>query len=547
MTEPIVGRIVSCFYKGYVDKPPRLYFAIRTVDDKKVFPDPVVGPRPYFYCRKQDLEEVERQLQLKGIRYDITEEPDKEFALLDGEVIKVEVFNPWHISGLKSTFRDMGIEICEADIIYERRVRIDKNIRNGILLVDGKMYPYYGELPKRKFLFVDIEVDDSNGFPEKAGDYAILCIGTVNDEGVSKFFTWNFKTKSEAEMLTEFFQYAKNYDGIVLWNANFDKEHIIQRCRKLGLWYEWRIFRWLDLAEFYRIHHQKTYWEKLPVAYSKVIKTYRRKLDELGIEYPESLERAKRYYTLWRTDMERLEKINTSHAYALYVIEKAMEILAMRGDVADEVGIFLDQTKWNSHIVDTYILRIIKEKNLKYVVNSSGRYSEEKGFRGAIVFSPKRGIHKYVHIYDFTSLYNRVIQGFLIDPIVYAKWDGTFSENGIEEYRKFAEKFAQKEGVELKGDNGKTIKLPLLPAILHELEIKRNFYKSQLKKYEHGSAKYEEYDAKQKSMKVILLACYGVMGMSSSRWSIKKKIPEDKILYITEENEDEMDFRIPAI
>ena len=546
MSNPVLGRIVSCFYKGNRGQAPKMYFSIRTPEGEKVFPKAVRTPLPYFYCRSEDLDKISEQLNLKSIEHMVSAEPTLEFGMNNGAVHKVKIYNPWESKGLIALFRGMGIEIMEADIAYERRVRIDRGIKNGVMIANGKLYPYHGELPKRRYLYVDVEVDDSKGFPDKYGEFTLLCIGTVNDEGEERLFTWKFGSTSERQMLEEFYEFAKDYDEIILWNAEFDKQHIIKRSKKLDFWAEWRVFRWVDLAEFYRIHYQKTYWEKLPVAYVETLKKYKGKLDELGIvKYP-TLDRLKSYYTAWKSDPEELKRVNLSHAYALYVIEKATELISMRADVADEVGIFTEQTQWNSHIVDTYVMRKIKEKGLPFVLNSGGKYYGEKGFRGAVVFPPVKGIHSFVYLFDFTSLYNRIIQGYQLDPIAYYKWGKTFTEHGLAAYVEFAKEYAQIKGVEVVMEDGEVRKYPLFPAMLYEREKERNFYKNERKLYPHGSALAEMFDAKQKSMKVILLACYGVLGMSSSRWAIKRSIPQSMMLVIPKgmEKEIEEDYRV---
>jgi len=547
MNQPVIGRIVSSFYKGYKGKPPKLYFAIRTPEGKKVFPKGISAPLPYFYCREEDLDKISEELTLKSIEHMVSPEPTLKFAMNEGNVYKVKVYAPWEVGGLKKHFRKLNIEIMEADILYERRVRIDKGIKNGILISNNQIFPYHGKLPRRRYLYIDIEIDDSKGFPETPGNYSILCIGTTNDEGEEKFFTWKFGSGTEKEMLEKFFDYATEYDELVMWNADFDKQHIIKRSKKLELQVEWRIFRWVDLAEFYRIYYQKTYWEQLPIAYKDTLKKYAGKLKELGIVKFEKIDRLAGYYTAWKTNPEELKRVNQSHSYALYVMEKAMELISVRAHVADEIGIFTEQTKWNSHIVNTLAMRYIKEKKLNYVINSSGEYSGKKGFRGAVVFPPKKGIFSFIYLFDFTSLYNRIIQGYLLDPITYYKWNKTFTEEGINAYVDFAREFAKKKGVEVEIKKGVFEKFPLFPAMLHELEKRRNAYKKERKKHPHGSSLYEEFDAKQKSMKVVLLACYGVLGMKSSRWAIERRIPERMMLVIPEGKEDEIeeDYRVP--
>ena len=312
----------------------------------------------------------------------------------------------------------------------------------------------------------------------------------------------------------------------------------------------------VDLAEFYRMYYQKTFFEKLPYAYKETLKKFRSKLVENKVEIiHEKIDRLPCYFDAWKSDRKRLEEVNQSHAYALYVIEKAMGVIELYSGVADETGVFIDYTHLNSHVVDTLALRKLLGSSKRWVIPSTGDYGGGIGFRGAVVFPPKRGVHNYVFLFDFTSLYNRIIQSYLLDPICYSKWDGTFTENGIDAYVKYARAFGEIYGIEVEGMG----KLPIFPAILHQLEQRRN----ELKGKRQDRAKvlgdmglqykddpeFQMYDQLQKAAKVVLLACYGVLGMSSARWTVDKKIPDHMILRLSKEDIDKGlgDFRVPNV
>ena len=546
---PVEGRIVSAFYKSQKTSMPKLFFAIRTLEGKKVFPEPITSPtRPYFYCREEDAAAVDeslRLMQLDDSNFHVVP-TNLDFGIGEGKARRIDMWEPWRVGSLKRWFRErMEIELYEADIPYIRRLRIDHGIGAGIRIDGGKIYPYNGPLPKPKLLFIDSEFDDSKGFPEVPGESACLCIGTVDEEGNENFFTWQFGEKAEATMFTEFFNYAKEFDYLVVWNKDFEAKQLPGRCKKLDIWLEWRIFRWVDLAEFYKLYHQKTYYEQLQIAYKLTLEKFRGKLERLGILKHERIERMPSYYKLWKNNPEKLKEVNISHAYALYVMENAMEVIKLYSDVADEVGMFIDFTVYNSHIVDTNAFRYVNQSNKKWVIPSTKPYfSKKKGIRGAVVFPPKPGIHSFVFLFDFTSLYNRIIQSYLLDPITYDKWGGTFIENGIEEYVEFAKVFGSVYGIEVEGLG----RLPIFPAILHQMEQRRNDLKKQRKKHPHGSQEYEMYDQQQKAAKVILLAHYGVLSMSSSRWTVLKKIPDEMTLIVEDDAnlEDlQIDYRVP--
>lgn len=552
----VKGRFVSGFYSSEEHQTPMLYLSIRTEEDKKIFLDPIASPiRPYFYFEKNYQDELNEKLQMYGLQrneFDFVDCPTYKFAFSDKKVVRCDMWQPFLVGEVRKKIEPKSdIKFYEADIPFMRRILIDKKIKAGIEVTpSGEMKPYDGKLPNLRYLFIDIEVDDSNGFPETAGDYAILCIGTTNDKGVTKYFTWSWGKNTEEEMLEEFFDYASNYDVLVCWNKDFESSHIPARTRALDFYLEWRIFLWVDLADFFRMYFQETYFEKLPYAYGRILKKFDSKIRKSGLLKHETIERLPNYYKAWKSEPKRLEEVNLSHSYALFIMEYAMEVIKLYAEVSDECGITLDYANFNSHIVDTYALRLIAESKQKWVIPSTKRYDDKKkGFRGAVVFPSIRGIHQFVYLFDFTSLYNRIIQSYVLDPIAYWHWKGTYTETGIEEYVKYAQTFGEVYGIDVKFNEGEedeyTLSLPIFPALLHTLEKRRNFYKEKRGECKRGTPDWEMYEQKQKSTKVVLLACYGDLGMSSSRWLVEKQIPIDMILKITDVESDEIDFRVP--
>ena len=549
----IKGRLVHAFYRSKPKEMPMIYMVVRDLDGNKKFIDPIPSPfRPYFYIETKDLsivaQELERILGVGGYNFVPT---DLDFALAEGKAMKVEIWEPWRINQLKKHFRQGKIDIHEADVPFIRRIKIDLGIKSGIEVntLTGEMKPYDEIIPSVKKLYIDIEVDDSNGFPEEAGEYRILCIGTTNDKGEERYFTWTQGRTTEANMLTEFYEYAKEYGYLVVWNKGFEEPHITKRAKNLNVWKQWRIFQWIDLAEYWKMFNLENHFEKLPNAYERVLKKFGKKLGNLGVVKYDKLDRLAGYYNAWKNNPSRMEEVNLSHAYALYVIEKAIEVISLYDGVADEVGIFLSYAHYNSHIVDTLAMRFNEQALKKWVIPSSGDYSGKGGgFKGAVVFPAQKGVHPFVFLFDFTSLYNKIIQGYLLDPIAYYHWDGTFTEDGVDKYIEYARSFGHVYGVEVDEIDKVTgevtkIRLPIFPAILHTMEIRRNELKAKRKLYAYGTDEYEYYESKQKAAKVILLACYGVLGMTSSRWNVVKQIPKSMIVW----NEEDGDFRVTGL
>jgi len=537
---PVEGRLISAFYRAYNNNYPDLFLCIRDTSGKKIFLDKIRSDiRPFCYVGEKDMDLVKRGLNTMAVKHYFDEKP-YDVGVGEGTAFKLYLWEPWRVGSIKRYFRaSFDIELFEADIPYIRRFRIEKGIKAGVRIENGIITAYDGVLPKARNLYIDIEVDDSMGFPEEAGEFYILCIGWADDDGNEGCFTWNYGEEyTEADMLQDFYNFALQYDNLVVWNKDFEGEHLPKRCAKLGLSTEWRAWRLVDLAEFYRMYNQYNHLEKLPVGYLETVKKFRGKLDSMGIRIrDERLRRLPSYYDAWKNDPEDMVNVNISHAYALYVMEKAMEVISLYSSVADETGMFVDFTTMNSHVVDTLALRMLKDSRKRWVIPSNTGL-RGKGFKGAVVFPAKRGVHEFVFLFDFTSLYNRIIQSYYLDPIAYSKWGGTFTVDGVGEYIKFAKIFGEMYGIKVDMGEGDVRRLPIFPAILWTLEQRRNELKAKRKTYPHGTPEYELYDSLQKAAKVVLLACYGVLGMTSSRWAVSKEIPREYIV------QEEIDYRV---
>lgn len=106
-------------------------------------------------------------------------------------------------------------------------------------------YPVEKLCDASKILFIDIE---TTGFTAKSSNlYLIGCVYFNSGIWYTKqFFAENYS--EESEIITEFFEFAKDYTYLIHFNGNnFDLPYITQKCKDLNLPYNFDSFEGLDI------------------------------------------------------------------------------------------------------------------------------------------------------------------------------------------------------------------------------------------------------------------------------------------------------------
>ena len=160
----------------------------------------------------------------------------------------------------------------------------------------------------------------------------------------------------------------------------------------------------------------------------------------------------------------RLKEYNLNDCQLCMEIDKKLGMIELIEKVSEYSGTFIEDGNYNSVIVDTLLLREAYKK--KIICKSKHEMSKlerrEGRYKGAIVLTPKPGLHKNVLWIDFTSLYNRAIQTFNISPDVYLG-------KGIKDKDNIITPFGTKF-------DGNTI--GLIPTVIKRFEDLRDFYKN---------------------------------------------------------------------
>ena len=333
----------------------------------------------------------------------------------------------------------------EADIRYVLRILYDR-----VLDVE---YP--------GFAYVDIEVDDSRGFPsiKRAGDYGIAAV-TIGAPGREPRFFYVGDYDSEEEMLRDSILYLKSLPATVVagWNVDFDYRHLLARAKRLGL----REAVWLGHVETVDMQSEYKFAVKGLTEYSL------REVSRFEDGVPEKIEVEKRIHEMTRRE---LEEYNVRDVEILYHIEDRYGFVATQLELAQLVNVVLSELTPLTR-GEALILRRVRE--LGFVAPNKGDYTNPGRKTGALVLRPKPGLHEYVANYDFASLYPNIIIN---------------------------------ENIDIPGFNGE-----VLPYLERQLLDKRAYYKRLCKQGDQSAC------IRQNAYKIMANSIFGLTGLEHFRY-----------------------------
>jgi len=295
------------------------------------------------------------------------------------ELYRYEVRYPNEIPKVRDVLLKQGLQTFESDIRYIVRMLIDREIEINF----DKKY---------NVVYLDIEVDDSKGFPKEYGQYKILCIGCYDVSGNSQYFALTDYGNDEREMLSEFVNWLMQEQKTVIagWNIEFDYKHILERLRYYGLWEEFSYFALCECVD-------------LKVEYEKVVKgltSY--SLEE--VSWYEGFEKVKHRDTL--VSLMSPEELKE---YNLYDVWLCMKIDEKYGFTDTVLGVCnyvnLPVSLVNPvGIGDYLVIRRLRELEQGMYVAIDGNKNIKESYQGAVVLEPVPGLHSNVIYVDVNCL-----------------------------------------------------------------------------------------------------------------------------------------------
>ncbi|RLI74059.1 hypothetical protein DRP04_15115, partial [Archaeoglobales archaeon] len=185
--------------------------------------------KPYFFVPKTKRRVAVYHMRRMKI---FPEVEDTDLKTIDTEetVSKISVNVPKFVRDARDVLTIKDINSYEADIPYDRRVRID---------LDWKTASNY------KVAFFDIECWDAGRDYLRGYDQdQVICIAIVDDNGHEQVLY----NKDECELLREFNKTAKQYDMLVGYNSDlFDVPRLKEREKLYRLRFPTKHVRWFDI------------------------------------------------------------------------------------------------------------------------------------------------------------------------------------------------------------------------------------------------------------------------------------------------------------
>jgi len=482
----------------------------------------VHGAKPYFYLPYSEFsEDIEEN--------SLVTEYQKGHENIQGEHV-VKVFT--RIPGDVPKVRD-GYEHYEADILFPNRFLIDSGIESGMKIPEEHATPEPTDLTvddiqedtfseKSRLCFCDIEVDDSQGFPDQEEAEREVTAITVYDNYADEYIVYLYHPDmpdvshheaevkvftDEARMLRSFCEYVitRDFDAITGWNfTDFDSRYLINRLDNISDDEDTIDVSKSDISTLGSAYDDGWFGAKIKgMSVVDLLRAYKNlqfsELDSYSLEdvAQEELGTGKitdnrDLHVLWEDDPQKLVDYNFKDVKLTVELERKQDIIKFYEEIANYVGGRLAEVVDASKAVDIKVLRAV---NGTWAVPSAGNVETEK-FEGAKVFDPITGVKNNVAVLDLKSLYPMSMKTINAGPETKDPDGELVAPNGV--------RFNNDEDA-------------VVVEIIDEMLEERQQYKDLRDQYPADSEQYAIYDRKQTAVKVVMNTLYGVMGWDRFR------------------------------
>lgn len=530
----------------------------------------VPGFEPYFYIHADNPETLSSHLKETFSQITKTEIVPKfkpiGYQTTKTDVIKITVTIPTDVRDLQKEIIDIsGVhEIFEADILYQHRYFIDKNLHPMKWISITPASPEHSirdptSLCDQTITAIDVtETDRLTNAPLKHFSWDIECL-PINREFptpdkspvilISMAFSPAFEGNdtlvlaakhvpdvpddivcfpSEEIMINRFFEIFRQYDPDIVTGFNikeFDTPYVVDRCDILsenqGMKFDTRVGR-NEQNLSYRKYGQTTHVsipgriiaDALPIVkdeyklarytLANVAKELlnKEKLDVAPDEMEEHWNSPTKIHKF--LDYSRRDsELAMDLIQSLSLLDKYVALAQVSGITLHDV-IARGQTVLVEQILSTKYLeqdRLMAMKPDDYTVDI--RKKQKSDLKGADVLDPKKGLSKNVIILDYKSLYPTIM---MARNICYTT---LVTDDSIPE-----------EDLNISPTNGKFIKSEIykgiIPSILEDLLAKRVETKNKMKETSDPDEK-KVLDATQLALKILLNSFYGYSGYERAR------------------------------
>ena len=422
-----------------------------------------------------------------------------------------------------------------------------------------------------RMVFIDIEVEVTDGFPDAMKASNIITAITMWDKVSDTYYTYVTDPKkqiknytkdniivelfsTEYEMLNKFYQKYMEIKPTIIsgWNTDFfDIPYLYNRAvRVLGnsvagllspisevKWNEYKkryVIAGVSCLDYFALYKKFSFIQQ---------SSYR--LDYIG-EVEVGMKKVSYEGTLndlYENDLQTFIDYNIRDVKILVELDKKLNYIEIARGVAHLGHIPYEEVYMSSRYLEGAILVYLKKMG---IVSPNKPAKPKKKlddkFAGAYVQSPQKRKHDWVYDLDITSMYPSVIRSLNISPETkigkIVGWDAekfidksnkktyTIMDKNEKEMGKFTESELQtyfnqtQVSVSSNGIMYRTDKQGLIPALLTKWFNERVEMRKLVRKFnEQGDKEKEEYfDRRQYLQKIILNSLYGVLGLPVFRF-----------------------------
>ncbi|MEM2104566.1 MAG: DNA polymerase domain-containing protein [Candidatus Bathyarchaeia archaeon] len=497
----------------------------------------------YFYAIIKegfDPSEAVREIKLRKAEFPFivkAEVVEKRFFGKPVKAVKVYCRNPDLVAKYAKAFQKIeGVKEClEDDIRYSMRYLIDNgvvpcgwhevevaeevrlNVQADRVYAAGSSPKYVEmtELPNLRILAFSMICYSREGSP-KPDRNPVIMISTVLSTGEEKQFVVG-ETLNDKPILEAFISYVKNFDPDIIVGYGVNRQdwaYLNERCKRLGL----RLC--IDRAET----------EPHTSVYGHVSITGRANIDILDFadEFPDvkvkTLENLADYLGVmkiekrvliddvdfaeyWDDKSKRdvLKKFSMENTRCIIGIAKAILDFAMQ--LSSLVGLPVDHvgTAAVGFRVEWFLIKHAQKIGELVPKRVEQPY---RPYAGAIVLSPKPGLHENIAVLDFASMYPNIMITYNLSPDTYVAPKEPNPPSEVYEAPEVKHQFRKEPPGFYK------------EVLSHLINI-RSEIRFKMKQCMPESVDYRVLDARQKAVKVITNASYGYAGWIGARWYIK--------------------------
>lgn len=381
-----------------------------------------------------------------------------------GKRILVEHDSPYNFyvpdeSGTFTSITDQKLKFLKFDskTAFERACR-DHPVRfeSDLHPQEKVMMSYFGKkAPILSVGFLDIEVDyDPNvGWPRAENPYAPINAITIYNTAVEAYFTlalpppsWNgnlpadmlednfFLFNSERELLQTFIDLIQDIDILSGWNSDFfDLPYIGKRIELLFGKHALRYLafeggptpRWSEKFRFKGSTEKEIVLDlqsRVHLDYMALFKKFSlggRQSFALAAITEEELEVPKMHfnvtlYELYRTRFIEFLKYNRHDVTCIVNLDKKFKYLELANRMVHEATVNFSAITGSVQLIDTAIINFSHSQLNKIVCDKTHKPSSY--VEGALVMTPKIGLHKMIGSIDIQSLYASTYRSLNLSP-----------------------------------------------------------------------------------------------------------------------------------